>query len=330
MVEQFTVPKKNIENEQIIEQGFDTSVHIDQQIEKFCGEWRPETEEEQTVFLDAIQRVNTSVEEPKLEEKVVIFDKYKKSFSVDGHVVPKSYFGVAPLWGKEFQFEEGENFPLEYRQMRSLYKKARIQEDVSTILTPVIARIQGIREQKNDALKSNAYNQIAARFESATSIYEQKGFQAERVIRSFLTRISLDRQDLHVAVYPANPYQDVEEKIDFIIEATTKKRGVKVEEDEQVSHTLGIQFTINTSKIENKQDQIEKAKTRIQDVDDILLVSMKGEVLSDAIRQWEKSSDVFQEPATFLRPEVKEQLLRELLSTLLEPEVIEQLVKKYT
>lgn len=304
---------------------------IDTYVHEFCSGWKPETDEEIEIFEKTKQKLEESLLEFGQKGSRVSYDKHKKEFKADdGRVVPKSYFSVAPIWGKNFSFEDVENMSFEYKQMKSMYRKAWVKEQTANIFSPTIARVQSQRERKQDIFLSEAYSKLADRFEQETNgVRESLGSQAERVVRSFLTRISAEMQDLKISIHPANPYQDVSEKIDFIIEATSKKRGVGIEADENISQTVGIQFTVNNSKLEYKQDQINKAKNRALDVDDIILVSMSQDVLSKALDSWQKKGDLFEEPAESISSSVREQLIRQLFRSLVNEEEISLIVKKY-
>lgn len=301
---------------------------IEKYVENFCAEWKPETQEEQELFNKALQEIEKSLGSFSKEGAPISFDKRKKEFTADGKVVPKSYFAVAPIWGKDFSFEDREDLPFDYKQMKKTYQSAWIKEEVSKKLSPVIAGIEVLRNEKKDTFISSAYKSIEERFQNESS--EQIGSRAEQVVRSFLTRIAAEIQDLKIEIYPANPYQDVHQKIDFIIEATSKKRGVGVVEDENISHTLGIQFTVNESKIEHKKEQIEKAKNKITDIDDVILVAVNQSIMSSALDNWQKSGDSFREPAEFLTYDTRTKLLRELFTNLLNSEDVEKIVKKYS
>ncbi len=301
---------------------------IEKYVEDFCAEWKPETQEEQAVFDKAIQEIEQSLNSFSKEGIPLSFDKRKKEFSAGGKIVPKSYFAVAPIWGKDFSFEENGDLPFDYKQMKKMYQSAWIKEEVSKKLSPVIASIEANRNRKDNAAIAHAYSAIEERFGQESS--EQIGSKAEQVVRSFLTRIAAEIQDLRIEIYPANPYQDVRQKIDFIIEVTSKKRGVGVVEDENISHTLGIQFTVNDSKIEHKKEQIEKAKNKITDIDDVILVAVNQSIMSSALEKWQKSGDSFREPAEFLTYDTRTLLLRELFTNLLSTEDVEKIVKKYT
>lgn len=301
---------------------------IEKYVENFCAEWKPETQEEQEVFNKAIQDIENSLDSFSKGGIPVSFDKRKKEFTADGKVVPKSYFAVASIWGKDFAFEENGELPFDYKQMKKKYQSAWIKEEVSKKLSPVIASIEAGRNRKDNAAIAHAYSAIEERFGQESS--EQIGSRAEQVVRSFLTRIAAEVQDLKIEIHPANPYQDVHQKIDFIIEVTSKKRGVGIVEDENISHTLGIQFTVNDSKIEHKKEQIQKAKNRAMDIDDIILVAVNQNIMSSALEKWQKSGDSFREPAEFLTYDTRMKLLRELFTNLLSPEDVEKIIKKYS
>jgi hypothetical protein len=141
--------------------------------------------------------------------------------------------------------------------------------------------------------------------------------------------ISLDRPDLHIDIRPANAYQDVEEKIDFIISTKSKNRGVGIEatEDQYEEKSFGIQFTVNKSATAHKLDQIEKAKKRTTDMDDILLVSIDQTMVRTALINWQKAGRKIHGPWNYMPSESKKKVIETLFGGVLKPEEIESLQK---
>ena len=181
---------------------------------------------------------------------------------------------------------------------------------------------------KKDTMKSNAYKEISKR-EGIES--EQLGVIAEKMMCGVAEMISIDRADLHVEVLPANAYQDVEEKIDFILNTKTKNRGVGINKDETVidEKSFGIQFTINTKKADFKNEQIQKAKERGIDVDDILYVSIDYNMLRNAMIEWKKKGEPISGPWNFLPRETQKNALKNLFHSIITPEQEESLLKNY-
>jgi len=101
------------------------------------------------------------------------------------------------------------------------------------------------------------------------------GILAEKMLMSFLTKQMHDT-DLAFKVISADVYEDVEHKIDFIIEVEDTRRGVKVNEPEHRSR-IGIQFTMNPKATEQKERQLKRVRNTAMsasDLDEMVLITM--------------------------------------------------------
>ena len=136
-------------------------------------------------------------------------------------------------------------------------------------------------------------------------------------------------ENVKIKVLPANAYEDVENKIDFIIETTQKKRGAGIEtKDLEPEHkSVGIQFTINTNKKSFKEGQISKAKERGVHVDDIVYVDIDMNILLEAMKKWEKSGKPISGPWNYLPKETKIGAIKGLFHSVLTTEQEESLIK---
>lgn len=172
-------------------------------------------------------------------------------------------------------------------------------------------------------LKSKAYQAIADR-STLESSSEQLGVIAESVMQGFAEMVAIDRPDLGISVAPANAYQDVAEKIDFIVTTKTKKRGAGIEVVDPLieERHIGIQFTVNTSEKtrEHKHDQIEKAKARGTDLDDIVYFAFDVHMIRSAMNTWEQKGKPLSGIWGELSPEAQQRALDGLFTNVLSPE----------
>ena len=175
-------------------------------------------------------------------------------------------------------------------------------------------------------LKSKAYEHIAERSGEKS---EQFGVEAEQIVIGVLERLAIDRPDLGFTISEANAFQDVQNKIDFIINTKQKKRGVGVNREDVIfeEKSIGIQFTTNPKKSEHKAEQILKAKNRGVEVDDIVYVEIDSMVLHEAVREWGKAGKSIVGPWKFLPEGVRTQVLKNLFKGLLNEEQEKRLVK---
>jgi hypothetical protein len=214
----------------------------------------------------------------------------------------------------------------EGKKLLQTYTEYRTRDTLTENLNKDLATVLAEKTKREDMFKSKAYEAIAKR-EGNNS--EQLGVIAEKMMQGIAEMISLDRPDLHLEIRPANAFQDVEEKIDFIISTRSKKRGVGIEtvEGEYEEKNFGIQFTVNTSKTTHKLDQIEKAKGRTTDVDDILLVTIDQNTIRTALTNWEKNGKKIHGPWNYIPTDSKKKVIETLFGGVLKPEEIESLQK---
>lgn len=146
-----------------------------------------------------------------------------------------------------------------------------------------------IDSSHTDSFKKLAYKDL---YENKNIKDRLDGFLAERMIKGLLTKISLEGVDFEIE--EADVYQDVEQKIDFIIRRKNHNRAVGVTEDEKV---IGIQFTLNKDKEEHKKKQLKYAKRNLthgskrkheRGIDDIMLVVMPLDKISKMYKAWQE------------------------------------------
>jgi hypothetical protein len=217
------------------------------------------------------------------------------------------------------------------KKIRKIMLHKKLNDFLFSNLNKNLAQNMSEKIRQQDLLKAQAYKKIAERSDMKS---EQLGVKAEQIILGVLESIAIDRPDLGFDVLEANAYQDVNNKIDFIIDTKHKKRGVGVESTENIENndifqgkSIGIQFTINATKAEHKAEQIMKAKERGVTVDDIIYVQIEQKVLQEAISKWEKSGKSISGPWKFLNPEIRVQTLINLFKDILSEEQIKSLIK---
>lgn len=149
------------------------------------------------------------------------------------------------------------------------------------------------------------------------------GMIAEKMVRTFLTKMTWDYPNLEFEVEPVDAYTDMLKWVDFVIHVRSHQRGVKVENPKNVKNK-GIQFTINSDPetLAKKQSQVEHAEHE-KGIDDVILIHMSGDTFAQAYYQWEKfktsgGPDRFWDKAT------KETIFRNVLKGTMEPEEINE------
>lgn len=270
------------------------------------------------------QEHETRQEMENTKNDTVIYDRYHKSFSVRkdkgisiGEIVSARRWGVNVSLPKELEnFGDG-------KRVRKLMLEARSHDVLCSILNKELSTKLSTDTQKRDALLSRAYSKVAERSLSE-NIFENKqtGVLAEQVIIGLLEGLSIDHPEFGFKVTETNAYQDVQNKIDFILSTKEKKRGVGVNREDSLKEnkTIGIQLTTNSNSKEHKIDQINKAKERGVDVDDIVYVEIKKETLENAIKKWEELGKKISGPWSYLPEDLKTRTAKSLLDGFLTEE----------
>ncbi len=226
-------------------------------------------------------------------------------------------------WGVDYHLDR-ETVPRGLRKRLLIEQaKGRLQELLDRqILSEEIASSQ----THPDRVK--AYEAVRERLETGGL---QMGFVAEKMMVQLFRKLELDR-GLPCQVLGADVYQDVAQKIDFILRKTDHSRGVRVEEGGDEIKNKGIQFTLNTKRfvLDRKLDQIRRSKRQLTEedrIDDIMLVVMDMRDVIDAYRRWEKDKPPGG-PDKFLAANVRERIFKKTLEGMFSPEELDQIELK--
>ncbi|MDB4984152.1 MAG: hypothetical protein JWM20_331 [Patescibacteria group bacterium] len=268
-----------------------------------------------------------SIKTPSEHSRNVSYDKFKKRFSVAGEEgVTMGQIIAARHMGMDVTIPEEVDQSGDGKKLRRILAEKISQDRIANDANRELGTVLSEKAKMRDMMKSEAYRKIAERSGVES---EQLGVKAEQIVMGALETIAIDRPDLGLSIASANAYQDVEEKIDFIISTKQKKRGIGIEKDEvsfDEKH-IGIQFTINTSKREHKEDQIKKAKARGMDVDDILYVAIDMKILSLAISSWKKDGKSIKGPWSYLPESVRKAAIANLFDSVLTQDQVRGLVE---
>lgn len=297
--------------------------------EEFLIDRKNDTEIRKTAFIEG-ENSYLSLFERNEKENTIFYDKYKKSFLINNQKISPGEIISSLRLGIDFSLDKNILESGEGKRLAKTLKEKKFLEVMVGKYSEEMARNLKEQTHSKDLLKSKAYAEIEKRSQKENS--EQLGIKAEKIFIGLLESLSMDRSDLDFKVYEANPFQDVENKIDFILERKNKKRGVGVEENKNENlKTIGIQFTTATSKRDYKLDQIGKAKERIKektkDLDDIIYIEIDSQILRKAIGDWEKSNNKFSNPTKFLSPNIKNEIIKNLFKEILSEEEIKSLSK---
>jgi hypothetical protein len=181
-------------------------------------------------------------------------------------------------WDVSYQFDT--SVPI--HTVRTYYLE-QLKSDLRNKLDrQIIARESTSSE--THVFKQEAYKKIGERMDTHN---EQAGVIAEKMVKNFLKKLSFAPY-AGFEIRDADAYQDVEQKIDFVIHKTSGApyRGARIEESETRTD-IGIQFTTALDKVAHKQGQIDRVKKHgAFALDDIVLVALPVAKASDLYRTW--------------------------------------------
>lgn len=240
----------------------------------------------------------------------------------DGREVPVTLGEVVTdlAWGLDCHLDR-DTVP---RNMRKRLLIERAKSQLQDLLDMQIMA-EEIASDQTHPDRARAYEAVRERRERGGFAM---GFAAEKMMIQLFRKLEIDR-GLPCQVLGADVYQDVAQKIDFIIRRTDHTRGVRVEDGGEEVQNKGIQFTLNTQRfvLNRKIDQIRRSKQKLTEedrIDDIMLVVMDMKWMVDAYRQWEEDKPPGG-PDKFLDGAVRKQISKRTLEGMFTKEELEQM-----
>lgn len=225
-------------------------------------------------------------------------------------------------WDKEFSLYKNEF--MKHKSSQELYDKlvlSRAEKEIRDLLDIYILDREIKKNDQEDKMKMEAYIQIKNRNSAKSLDRMPLGVMAEKMVFSFLARVAADNPGLDFEVEHANVYQDVEQKIDFIVKTKNmiNNRGVRVEADEKITK---IQFTINASK-----EGIDLKNKQMARFNDVVLIQMPELHVREAIKKWQASDEKVAGPDKYLDRESQKTILEKILKGLVTDEILEKAIK---
>lgn len=289
-------------------------------------------QQEKQRIMAGLKREIANLDQPDYQaEKVegareVVFDDGHFLWKKEGGVNQEITIGdiITDLdWGIEYYFNQ--NIPRNIRK-RYLIEKAKSQ--LQALLDQQI-----LLDESSSSLTETNRKKIYQMIIEDTEAYEEdRGIIAEKIVRNFLRKIVFDNQDAGFDILEADIFEDVEQKIDFIIRRKKRIRGVGVEEihpeekTQEETKTYGIQFTLTQShsKLKRKKQQLKMAVSSLSEedrVEDILLVRLPKESIVSAYETWLENSDPGG-PDHFYDLKIKREIFRGILKGIFSSEEI--------
>lgn len=154
----------------------------------------------------------------------------------------------------------------------------------------------------------------------------ENGILVERMIESIFTKLNYDIPDLPFEFQKGTIYDDVVQVVDFkfkIKEDYMRSLNIelcgKSQESCDFSADIGVQYANSSKEYSGKKEnQVKKARRNMEQIDDIVLVSMKVQGIRDAMNEWKNNSSKksIDGPDLFLSESVKEKLFKSILENL--------------
>ncbi len=210
------------------------------------------------------------------------------------------------------------------REKAKLYAVERSKTHLNQLLNRQLALQEydvAMQEEHETRAKhfAQAQEELNAK-EKGTEAHVGKLFEQD--IIHLLKEVQYDLSHMGISVQEANIVQDMDEKIDFVVQVEDRHRGVGVREttaEPKTQSLFGIQFTINAQEDvrQKKERQIKQSKEHglKSKVDDILLVTVPigcGEIKA-AHAQWYAQGCPPGGPSKLYAAQVKVGLLEKIM-----------------
>lgn len=237
--------------------------------------------------------------------------------------ISKGQLLTAGLWGEEHYLDESTP-----RTLKKAYALNQARYQIAELYNHQIALSEMNKSYNQNTGLDDAYAAINERFETGEL---PDGIIAEKMVESFLTKMMYDH-DMPYTIKNVTVYEDVEYKIDFIIEPKAEEAalGVSVEEPQQRSD-VGIQFTTARSErtIAHKEKQLTRARTQLAreaaPVQNLVLVTLPIEHVRETFTAWNESKNNKRAPGgpdELWPEEIKQQVFFALLERVLPPAAV--------
>lgn len=197
---------------------------------------------------------------------------------------------VAGVWDESYYLDT--TVPYDIKK-RYLVQKARYV--ISDLFDNQIALYEAHQRYNQNTGLDTAYEAVTQRYEAGYEI--PPGLMAEKMVESLLTKLAIDYH-LPYQLKSVSVYEDVEYKIDFIIEPLHEDRdgvGVGIEAPTE-RPDIGIQFTTAESPItvQHKKRQIAQSKSRLAregelKLKDLVLIVLPLHEVTTVYNTWQET-----------------------------------------
>ncbi len=222
-------------------------------------------------------------------------------------------------WGVDYKLDK-QSMPRDVQKRVALEQARTRIQDVLDEQILLVSQDSG----RVNSYAQEGYKHIA---KDRAGHHEQRlGIIAEKMVRTYLAKLSFNVPELEFTVARADLHQDVEEKIDFFVHRKRKWRGVNVESHGKADE--GIQFTTDerNETAEKKRADLERVKPwalQREHLDDIVLVQIPPDDFRSAYSAWQEAGTPPGGPDSYWDAGTKEKIFRHLLQDMFTPEELD-------
>ncbi|MBT3412829.1 MAG: hypothetical protein HOJ15_01890 [Candidatus Jacksonbacteria bacterium] len=269
-------------------------------------------------IMDELRSDLRNVDKIKAPEGARRVEKQGDEYVVDGESVSLGAIMTDGSWGIDYSFDAG--------SVPKVVRKKYLVEEARRRLQDLLDQ-QIIADEMDRGYNAPTYDIIKQDKERRV---EKPGLIAEKMVEIFLKKLTYD-YGVDFDVETADVYQDVEQKLDFIIRRKSRARGVEVSAREgEEAERLGVQFTIDQTQAKRtaKLKQIDRTKNQFRrsgdhPVDDIVLVSVPLDGVKRIFDKW-KRTQASGGPDELWDIKTKERIFRGVMEGVLTVEEIDQ------
>ncbi len=233
---------------------------------------------------------------------------------------------VAGLWDEAYFLDA--SVP---RDVQKKYLVQKTRYKIADLYDHQIALFESTQDYNKNTGFDDAYRAIVDRYSEDAEVVP--GVMAEKMVESFITKLTYD-YNMPYRLKNVSVYEDVEYKIDFLIEPLSDSDAVGVGVDTPEHRPdIAIQFTTALSPItiEHKHKQVSQAKGKIDrddslHVKDLILIVLPIAHVVDVFGEWQhtkKAKRVPGGPDELWNMETKENIFKGLLEKIFSSEQIE-------
>jgi hypothetical protein len=285
---------------------------------------------------DILQWVNRQVQNMAEGEDVEGYSRHDTTYVVDGDMetgLPDGKMAEVTLgdiltdgeWEINYTLERGVS-----SDIKKQYVAAEAMRYLERLLDKQIGQEKISKEIPETASKDKKLHMehIKAAYTAALHLEKDNlptGIIAEKMLETYFKKFEIDNHS-PFTFQKSDIRRDVEEKIDFVLHKEAGALGVEAQEPTE-RKDVGVQFTTNSDR-QTQKDKMRQIKTSkrnfgLEDIDDIVLVTLPLTETRDLYKQWLEEGKLPGGPAKLWKKETEEDVFRKILGNIFEREQLD-------